>query len=169
MTFEIIYNKYHKEIFVNIVKRIGKGNIELAEELTNDVFLRVNKHLTNFDSEKSSLRTWLYNIANNIIIDHWRKNSLETLSIHKEDNEGNEVFQFESASPTPHAEIVNSELGNKIMNAIGSLSDTYKDLAERFFIQEQTYNEIVKDTGMSIGTVKGKINRLRTILQGMLS
>ena len=169
MTFKNIYSNYHNEIQNLVTKKIGVANKELAEELTNDVFLRVNKHLKNFDSEKSSIRTWLYNITQNIVIDHWRKKSLEVMSYNKEDHEGNEFVQISSPSLSPQEQIINTELSEKILSAIDSLSDTYRNLAKRFFIREQSYNEIINETGMSEGTVKGKLYRVREKLQEKLS
>lgn len=170
LSYNNVYSTYHNEVLNMITYKIGQKNKELAEELTNDVFVRVHKHFTEYDSSKSNFKTWLYNIANNIIIDQWRKKKLETTAIEsKVDSDGNEFFQVESNSLTPHQIVVNNELGKTIHSAISSLPEIYKILSHKFFIEQCTYDEIVKDTNLGIGTVKGRLSRARKLLQAILS
>ena len=63
--------------------RYKVGSIEVAEELTQDVFMKVHKNLTDFDPDKSAIGTWVMNITKNTIIDHWRTEKKVSDSINR--------------------------------------------------------------------------------------
>ena len=169
MTFESIYNDNHESILRLINYKLGNDK-ETAEELTNDVFLRVDKHLGNYDSNLSSFNTWLYNIAGNIVIDYWRKKSLDTFSISSvTDKDGKETFDAQCKSKNPLEIMVNYEQGEMVQNAIDSLPKGYRRLTEMFFLESCSHKEIQAELDLPNGTVKGKIYRAKNMLRDLLS
>jgi len=169
--FNKIYTENHKAILNFITMKVKDYTI--AEELTNDVFMRVHKHLENFDAEKSSMKTWVINIAKNIVIDHYRKVKLDTVSVDKEDVNGNSGYStlyFEEyfTFSTPLSQIVTSETVELIENEISSLDEIYKDVATLYFKEELSYDEICDRLNLPLGTVKGQINRARKKLVAKL-
>ena len=92
--FNKIYNKSHKSILNFILRKVNSQMI--AEELTNDVFMKVYNHLENYDESKSAMNTWIMNITSNTIIDYYRKKKLETISLNKDmrDYHGEKTLTF---------------------------------------------------------------------------
>jgi RNA polymerase sigma-70 factor (ECF subfamily) len=175
--FNQIYSDNHKMVLNFISMKINDSLI--AEELTNDVFMRVHKHLNNFDEEKSSMKTWVMNIASNIVIDHYRKSKMNTISIENEmnskhtygDNSGTYVsnaWEMSRTQSTPISVMINSELGDRLRNEISSLDETHREIADLYFNGQLTYEEIGQRLNQPLGTVKGKISRARKKLQERL-
>ncbi len=66
-----LYDRHHEHIFRYLWSRLGDQ--QTAEDLTGDVFLRMMTALPKYRPGKASLRAWLYQIARNLLIDHFRK------------------------------------------------------------------------------------------------
>lgn len=167
-TINQIYVKYHNDILHYICSKIK--NIVLAEELSNDVFVKANRYLHSYDANKSKLNTWLYNIANSVIIDNFRKDKNLYLNINVDnytDEKGNELFSFISDNKTD-SKIIRKELSNSIDIAFGSLKPKYIKIANLYFKEQKQYSEIAEICEIPIGTVKGMINRCREKLQEKL-
>lgn len=170
LNFNNVYTSYHSDVLKMVTFKLGQKNKELAEELTNDVFVKANKHINAYDKEQSTVKTWLFHIANNLIKDQWRRKDLNPLSIEAQlDSEGNEMLQIESNSLTPHEILVNDDLGAKLNGAINSLPDGYRSLSVEFFVNQCSYEEVGDKLELPLNTVKGKLFRARKLLQAALS
>jgi len=160
-----LYEMYHAKVFNYM---IHKGiNFDIAEELSNDVFLKANKYIDQFDSKKSKITTWLINIANKLIVDLYRKNKKRNTTISVSDftnEDGKEIYQFISDNDTM-ATVENNELGKQINKVFDRLKPNYKRIAKLFFLDGMKYEEIAKICDIPIGSVKGMINRCRITLQ----
>ena len=89
-TFNEIYSEYYSYVLNFISQKVSR---DVAEELTNDVFMKVNNNLDRFNPEKSKMSTWIISIAKNAIIDNFRKVKLQTTSIEAMvDDEGKEFY-----------------------------------------------------------------------------
>lgn len=151
----------------------GKIKDEMtAEDLTADTFVKVQRFITKFDSSKANFTTWLYNIANNRVIDYWRTQTAKfgkNLNVDGyTDEEGNELFQFEADNDVQDS-IESKESVETIISAIESLKPKYKRIADLYFIQEKEYNEIAEICEIPLGSVKGMVFRCREMLQDKLS
>jgi RNA polymerase sigma-70 factor (ECF subfamily) len=164
-----IYNHYYKEVYKFILFRIN-GKHEIAEELTQDVFIKANEHLANYNVKLAKMKTWLFTIANNKVIDYYRSNAKNTkvnVSDFSDAETGKEVFQFIGSEST-ETRVENTELRIKIVKAIESLKPDYRRMAELFFYDDKQYQEIADICKVPLGTVKGMINRCRVKLQEVL-
>jgi RNA polymerase sigma-70 factor (ECF subfamily) len=167
LSFDVVYRENYDRL-LNFVKYSTFGNVDLSEEITSDTFVRVCKHLKNFDSSKAKLFTWICNIAKNLLIDHHRKqkNAFVTTSIDQNvDSEGRSVFNLESPFLTPEQTIEKNELGEDIVNAICNLKESQQKIADLYFIGQYTYDEISDELNIPLGSVKGSIFRIREQLQ----
>jgi RNA polymerase sigma-70 factor (ECF subfamily) len=169
---EQTFNTIYKENYTKVLNwcKFRVGDAEVAEELTSDIFMKIHKNLTNFDSQKSNMNTWVMNITKNSIIDFWRTNKTGVMVSTSDfvDDEGNENF-FIADNTTPQTLAENNELSQAINNAIASLPITYQLVAERFFLQEKSHEEIVNELDLPMGTVKATIFRAKKMLQKKLS
>lgn len=68
--FTQLYHLYIKEIYGFVFRRVGHR--ETAEDLVSDIFHKMLAHLPNYNPNKAGFRTWLYRIANTMLIDHYR-------------------------------------------------------------------------------------------------
>lgn len=161
-----IYNKYYQSIYHFVLGRVN--HVEDAEEIANDVFIKANKHLDNYDVHTAKINTWLFTIAKNAVIDFYRRNHSDqytNVSDFADADTGKEIYQFVDDT----ADVVeNLELGEQIKVAFASLKPKYRRVAELFFLSQKQYKEIAEIMDIPMGTVFGMISRCRTMLQGNL-
>lgn len=163
--FSLIYSKYYNTIYKSLMYKLN-GKREIAEELTNDVFIKVSCSFNEYDPEKSSLKTWIFNISKNTLIDYWRKKQLEVVNIESfVGADGEEFFEVVSNEQNPYDQMNNSQILNKIHLAINNLPKIYKKVATLFFIQQMTYEEISEELGLPLGTIKGQLSRSKEMLR----
>lgn len=168
-TIDDMYKKYYKGVYFFILSKVG-GKSEIAEEITNDVFLKANEHLNNYDVHKAKINTWLFFIANNMVIDYYRKNKNNctvNVSQFADAETGKETYQIADSS-YQEEDVENKELSDAISCAMSKLKPKYRKVAEQYFIKGKKYEEIAEILDMPMGTVKAMIYRVREKLQGEL-
>jgi RNA polymerase sigma-70 factor, ECF subfamily len=163
-----VYNEYQSKILNHVSMRIK--NHEEAEDLTQEIFVKVYKFLPMYNTSKGKFSTWLYTIAKNCIIDYYRQQKMVMADIaaYATDNEDSAMSYTDQrfvTSDNPHTEFVRKEKNVRIMHALSKLPDNLKKIGIMFFINEFSYDEICEATGMPLGTVKPTIHRTRKILQ----
>jgi len=163
----VIYKKYYQQVYYFIMSMVGY-KAHIAEELTNDVFIKCQKHMENYDVYTAKLNTWLIHIARNITIDYFRTAHTDrVVSIDNfVDTEGRETFQI--ADKCNNDNVENTELSETINRAMSKLKPKYRQVAELFFIEQKKYDEISEILNIPMGSVKGMISRVRTMLQEQL-
>jgi len=164
-TFDKIYRKHYAEVLNYINFKVQ--NFELAEELTNDTFLKVHKYLATFDAEKSKLTTWLRNISNTCISDHFRVDHTENevcISDFVSSESGKEVFQIHADSEADNL-VESKEFNTNIAKVFRRLKPKYRKVATLYFLREKEYSEIAEICEIPMGSVKGMISRCREMLQ----
>jgi RNA polymerase sigma-70 factor (ECF subfamily) len=168
--FNSIYSENHRMVLNFINLKINDYTI--AEELTNDVFMRVHKHLENYDSEKSAMKTWVMNIAKNIVIDHYRKVKQDAISLDSSTSNDEDskitILDRMSTNSNPYKEMVSKEVYSRIEDEFLSLDEKYFDVANLFFIDGLSYNEISEELNIPLNTVKVQLSRARKMLQKKL-
>ena len=153
---------------VNYLYRIVY-NVEEAQDLAQEVFLRVYRALDRFDP-KYRFSTWLFRVAQNAAIDRIRKRRLKVVSIHRPetgDSEGGD-WDFASRDMGPYGELRNRERASAILEAIEGLREEYRELIVLRHFGELSYDEIAELKGMPLGTVKNKLFRGRQMLKEKL-
>ncbi|WP_298516193.1 sigma-70 family RNA polymerase sigma factor [uncultured Kordia sp.] len=129
-------------------------NIEDAEDLTQDVFLKLSKSNNN---GVDNLKSWIYTIAKNTITDYYRKKQLQTNSIEED--------VFLDDEPTEDATI---ELGKCVHSFINQLPEEYRELMILSEIKEIPQKEIATQLDMNYVTVRSKVQRGRKKLKALL-
>jgi RNA polymerase sigma-70 factor (ECF subfamily) len=168
VNFDAVYKKYFKQIYFYILEKVSFKS-DIAENLTQDTFVKVFKHLENYEVEKSALNTWIHRIALNTVIDNVRTSHADRFT--NVDNfvdaeTGKETFQIVDNAQVDMFE--NKQLSESINRAMSKLKPKYKAIAELYFVHEKNYNEIAEILSVPMGTVKGMINRSRAMLQAEL-
>lgn len=167
-SFELLIEGYQKKVF-NIAYRIV-NNYEDANDLAQEVFIRVYKSIGSF-KEQASFSTWIYRITTNVCMDELRKRknrNVVSLDEELKIDDGEIKRQVESNEPTPEETVEKNELKKIVNEAISSLAEEHRIAIVLRDIQGFSYEEIAKFTNCPEGTVKSRINRARRSLKEIL-
>jgi len=157
--WESIVRLYRRKVFNVAYKFVGRH--DQAEDLTQDVFLKLYKSLDTFD-RRANFQTWLISVSRNLCIDHYRAVRKERETI----NRDVDPADYAPASPDTRAD-TQLELRDRVKllrRALDKLAPTLRTAVMLRDIQELTYQEIADRLHLPEGTVKSRINRGRTEL-----
>ena len=157
--WELIVRQYWRKVFNVAYKFVGKH--DQAEDLTQDIFLKIFKSLETFD-RRANFQTWLISISRNLCIDHYRSVRKERETIDRE-IDANELTPA-SHDPGPVAALEQQDRISLLRQALSALPDTLRTAVLMRDIQELSYQEIADRLRLPEGTVKSRINRGRTEL-----
>jgi len=161
--FEELVSSYEKKIY-NYCLRMTNSR-EDAEDLTQEVFVRVYKNIKSFKGG-SQLSTWIYRIAHNICIDRYRKSKASVVSLNQPKGEDDErEIDLPSGSPSPEEHVIRGEQQKLLLNCISRLKPEYQTVIILRDIQHFSYEEIAGILNLPLGTVKSHINRARAALR----
>jgi RNA polymerase sigma-70 factor, ECF subfamily len=143
------------------------GRPEEAEDLTQEVFIKVFQTLRSFDSAQASFSTWLHRVARNHLVDHYRRTKADrvTDSIDGDDETTTEI-PSPAAGPAAHVEA--RELKEHLQRGLEKLSPDLREAVILRDLQDLDYLEIAQVLGVPQGTVKSRINRGRLELARVL-
>ncbi|PWT79687.1 MAG: RNA polymerase subunit sigma-24 [Blastocatellia bacterium] len=157
--WEIVVHQYWRKVFNIAYKFVGKH--DQAEDLTQDIFLKIFKSLDTFD-RRANFQTWLISVSRNLCIDHYRSVRKERETIDR-DVDANELTP-PSRDAGPIAALEQRDRVVLLRQALAHLPDTLKTAVLMRDIQEMSYQEIADRLHLPEGTVKSRINRGRTEL-----
>ncbi len=160
--WEEIVRRYRRRVFGIAYKFTGK--YEEAEDLTQEIFLRVFRSLDRFDRD-AQFGTWLYSVSRNHCIDRYRSGRRE-----REALVDREICleEFASARFDPHRELEARDNKQLLARALQVLPIKLREAVMLRDIHGLTYQEIVSQLGLPEGTVKSRINRGRLELGRVL-
>lgn len=152
--FACLIDKYSQQVFTLIVRIVR--NREDAEELAQDVFMKIFRSLPSFKGE-SSFSTWVYRIAYNTAISATRKKQREILSIEED--------SFSNLSEEIVANRLNQTNNDEQLavldKALELLSPDDRALIHLFYLKEKTIEDVSSITGLTESNVKTKLHRIR--------
>jgi RNA polymerase sigma factor (sigma-70 family) len=157
--WEAIVRQHWRKVFNVAYKFVGRH--DEAEDLTQDIFLKIFKSLDTFD-RRANFQTWLISVSRNLCIDHYRSVRKERETIDREVD----TSELAPANPAP-GPIAALEQRDRVMllrQAMTALPDTLRTAVMMRDIQEMSYQEIADTLRLPEGTVKSRINRGRTEL-----
>jgi len=139
-----------------------------AQDLTQEVFLRVFRTLRSFRSEEGSFGTWLARVTRNLLIDHYRRTRQERVTDPIEDQLTVLEEKGATASERPDHAVAGREASRILQAALQKLSPDLREAVILRDLQEMEYREIADVLGIPEGTVKSRINRGRAELARLL-
>lgn len=137
-----------------------------AEDLTQEVFIRVYRSLDQYDPSLGDLSNWLMRLARNLIIDDYRKR--QRTPTDSSDDLADHEYHLPAASDSPQRTLERQERRLQVLAAINKLSPDLRECVILRDIEELTYQEIVDLLQIPEGTVKSRINRGRIELAKVL-
>jgi len=159
-SFEQLIYKYDKKILCLIISMVG--NRDEAEDLYQEVFLRVYKSIRNFRKD-SNFYTWIYKIAVNVCVNYRKKKKVNKIFVkvddYKDDEENRPVEFEDNTQELPSKKIEEEQLKTMIKQAVDSLPEKQRIVFYLRHYQEKKIKEIAEIIGCSEGTVKNYLFR----------
>jgi RNA polymerase sigma-70 factor (ECF subfamily) len=157
--WEAIVRQHRRKVFNIAYKFVGKH--DEAEDLTQEIFLKIFKSLNTFD-RRANFQTWLISVSRNLCIDHYRgvRKERETIDRGVDPNE----LTPATGEPGPMAALEQRDRVELLREAMAALPQTLRTAVLMRDIQELSYQEIADALHLPEGTVKSRINRGRTEL-----
>ena len=157
--WDTIVRTYWRKVF-NVAYRFV-GTYEEAEDLTQEIFLKVFRSLNTFD-RRANFQTWLISVSRNYCIDRYRSGRRDREIFAREINAAD--VQAEAPGPSPHARVELQDRVALLREALQALSPPLRSAVLLRDIHELSYQEIAEELGVAEGTVKSRINRGRAEL-----
>ena len=163
--WEELVRRHTRRIF-NICYRFT-GNSTEAEDLSQEVFLRVYRTLASYRSAYGGFATWMTSVTRNLLIDHYRRTKRERITDSLDDKMAI-VENKESAGRRPDQQALLGELSGQVQAALTRLSPELREAVILRDLQQLEYAEIRQVLEVPEGTVKSRINRGRIELARIL-
>jgi len=149
------------------------GNPTDAEDLTQDVFLKVYSNLASFDTTRGSLQVWITTLTRNLLVDNFRRtrNLRATGSLDdgwETSDELKPIERLTAHGPSPHESAAQKELAKMVQDALARVSVELREAVILRDLQDMDYKEIAQVLGIPEGTVKSRISRGRAELARLL-
>jgi RNA polymerase sigma-70 factor (ECF subfamily) len=149
------------------------GNPADAEDLTQDVFLKIYSNLGSFDMTRGSLQVWITTMTRNLLVDNFRRtrNLRATGSLDDGWDEAENmkpVDRLTSRGISPHEAAAKKELAKMVQDALARVSVDLREAVILRDLQDMDYKEIAQVLSIPEGTVKSRISRGRAELARLL-
>ena len=153
------------------------GNAADAEDLTQDVFLKIYSNLSSFDSTRGSLPVWIATMTRNLLVDNFRRSRNQRATSSLDDGwESPEeagphfrpIDRLADGGPSPHDAAVRKELEKMVQIALAQVSVELREAVILRDLQDMDYKEIAQVLDIPEGTVKSRISRGRAELARLL-
>lgn len=148
--FALLLPRYRNKVFRLTFSMLR--NQALAEDVTQDIFLRIWRALPGYAAQ-ASLSTWIYAISRNACLSELRKKS-PTVSLDDEDDYRPEVAALAAPDPDDTATVSVTQL-------LEQLPERYRQAVVLFYMEDKSYEQTAASLGLPLGTVKALLHRAR--------
>jgi len=162
---------HHRRVYGLCYRFTGNGAD--AEDLTQDVFLKIYSNLSSFDMARGSLQVWIMTMTRNLLVDNFRRtrNQRATDSLDAgwdETDELRPIDRLQASGASPHEKAAQKELAKMVQGALAKVSVELREAVILRDLQDMDYKEIAQVLGIPEGTVKSRISRGRAELARLL-
>ena len=168
MAYADLMEMYRESIYFMMLKMVRTEDD--AEDLTIEAFGKAFNRLHQY-SPSYAFSTWLFKIASNNAIDFIRKKRIKVTSMDNAytNDDGESVgIDVSSTEKNPAEEAMHGEKVEHMREIVKKLKPRYRDLIEKRYFQELSYEEIADDMQLPLGTVKAQLFRARAFLADMM-
>lgn len=168
--FSELVERYQTRLLNFVYRTIGDR--ERAEDLVQEVFIRVYRHLHRFDRSKK-FSTWAYTIASNLAKNELRNRSRNPLVLFQTlgkstREEDDRPLEFEDYSTRPDDLYRKRHLRELVEDTVAKLPEHHREVFVLRELEGKSYEEIAEITDCNLGTVKSRLNRARTAFASMI-
>jgi len=137
----------------------GGGDWTQAEEVTQEVMIKIWRKSASFNSNKASATTWIYTIARNTRIDFIRRSQRNDRKIEIED------IWHEAETAEPLIDLQQRRAQQQIRKAMATLPEEQAQVIHKAFMEGKSHNEVAEELSLPLGTVKSRIRLALSKLQ----
>ena len=170
--WEDLVQRFHRRIY-NLCYRFA-GTSHDAEDLTQEVFIKMYRTLESYDPSKGAFLTWVSTVTRNLLVDHFRRtkqdrvtDSLDAAPDGEEDSP-RLSDRLADGGRDPHSRSESREIGEAVHSALQKLSPELREAVILRDLQDLDYRDIATVLKVPEGTVKSRINRGRAELARLL-
>jgi len=160
--FHELFDRYRDRLVHFITRKTGDS--DRAQDLVQEAFIRVTRHLHRFDTSKK-FSTWVYTIASNLSKNELRNRSRSPLVLFQKLTSGwdddHRPLQFEDSSMKPDDMFRKRFLQQLVEETVQELPDHHQLVFRMRELEGKSYEEIAETTGVNLGTVKSRLHRAR--------
>jgi RNA polymerase sigma-70 factor (ECF subfamily) len=157
--WETIVRRRHSRVY-NLAYRFT-GRFDEAEDLTQEVFLKVYRTLHSYRPDSGAFETWILRVARNHFIDHYRKFKSERMQTDALDTGQDHTHTIAARVDNPSQALERRETADRVHRLLARLPDDQREAVVLRDLEEMSYEEIAEILGVPVGTVKSRINRGR--------
>jgi RNA polymerase sigma-70 factor (ECF subfamily) len=161
--FDELVERYQTRLLNFVFRTIGDR--DRAEDLVQEVFIRVHRHLHRFDRSKK-FSTWIYTIASNLAKNELRNRSRNPLvffaAMQSSEDEEERPLQFEDKTSRPDDMFRKRHLRDLVEKTVAALPEHHRQVFVLRELEGKSYEEIADITACNLGTVKSRLNRARS-------
>ena len=161
----VLYDRYNRTVYGVGMKILG-GDYSLAEELVQDVFLKVWRSSKTFDPSRAGFSTWLYRVTRSAAIDLYRKRAHK---VHPVSERESYLDTVRDPSEGPQEVVDESWLSWRVSRALEVLDTPHREVIELAYFGGLSQREISEQTGAPLGTVKSRTASAFKSLRGELA
>ena len=168
MAYAGLMDMYRESIYFMMLKMVRSDDD--AEDLTIEAFGKAFNRLEQY-SPSFAFSTWLFKIASNNAIDFIRKKRIKVTSMDSAytNDDGESIgIDVKSGAKDPSEETIHSQKVEMMREIVKKLKPRYRDLIQKRYFQELSYEEIAVDMSLPLGTVKAQLFRARAFLADMM-
>jgi RNA polymerase sigma-70 factor (ECF subfamily) len=161
--FDALVDRYQGRLLNFIYRTVGDR--ERAEDLVQEAFIRVHRHMARFDRSKK-FSTWIYTIASNLAKNELRNRSrnplvlFQTMTANWDDEE--RPLEFEDPSSRPDDLYRKRHVRELVERTVAQLPEHHRQVFVLRELEGRSYEEIADITHCNLGTVKSRLNRARS-------
>jgi RNA polymerase sigma-70 factor (ECF subfamily) len=156
--FTVLYRRRQGAVYRFALHMSGSPSI--AEEVTQEVFMKLIRDPESFDPARGALASFLYGIARNIVLRHFERDPI-----------GESVSDAHEGLTSRHdvlGDLTRRETIESVRRAILSLPANYREAVVLCDLQELSYEDAAGVLGCAVGTVRSRLHRARAMLTGKL-
>jgi RNA polymerase sigma-70 factor (ECF subfamily) len=157
--WETIVRQHHQRIY-NLAYRFT-GRFDEAEDLAQEIFLKVYRSLASYRPESGALITWIVRVGRNHLIDHYRRFRTERSKTDPLETAYDKVEENPARYASPAEALEQRELSERIHRALLRISDELREAVTLRDLEGFSYEEVAEILKVPVGTVKSRINRGR--------
>jgi RNA polymerase sigma-70 factor (ECF subfamily) len=165
--WEVIVRRRHSRIY-NLAYRFT-GRFDEAEDLTQEVFLKVYRTLHSYRPDSGAFETWIVRVARNHFIDHYRKHKAERLQTDPLEDEQGTARLAVARADNPAQAFERRESADLVHRLLARIPEDQREAVVLRDLEELTYEEIADILAVPVGTVKSRINRGRIGLARLMN
>jgi RNA polymerase sigma-70 factor (ECF subfamily) len=166
--FAKLMDRYRESVYFTMMKMVR--NADDADDLTIEAFGKAFSRLDQY-SPSFAFSTWLFKIASNNCIDFMRKKRVKLTSMETGITKDNgESIRYDAKSNTldPEETIIHNQKVKHMRELVSQLKPRYRELVEKRYFEELSYEEIAEELDLPLGTVKAQLFRARDFLAQMM-